>query len=122
MDIRAIITRELGERLVLPQGVRPPKVDAPTKYRGEDDLDLFMKWVEMVCTWLQAMLLCGYDAGVDRFRVSMVKSNLDGYALEWFIQTVPKQGLTFTETLCALHRRFVTSSNAQRATRTFDAV
>ncbi|KAJ7277338.1 hypothetical protein C8J57DRAFT_1060886, partial [Mycena rebaudengoi] len=120
--IRAIIARGLGKRLTLPMGVRPPKVDAPAKYRGEDDLDLFVKWVELVCTWLQAMLLCGYDLGVDRFRLSMVKSNLEGYALEWYIQTVPQQRLTFTEVLCALHHRFVTSANAQRATRAFDAV
>ncbi|KAJ7477734.1 hypothetical protein B0H11DRAFT_2234408 [Mycena galericulata] len=73
-------------------------------------------------------MLCGYDPSVDKYRLSILKGHLEGAALEWFMQSVNSphfaQGreLTFTDALCALHQRFVTSANAQRATRAFEAV
>ncbi|KAF7371942.1 Transposon Tf2-12 polyprotein [Mycena venus] len=128
--LRTIIEREIGVALQLPPHIRPPKVDAPSKYRGEDDTvtDVFMTFVEMLCTWLRAQMLCGHEPGVDEFRLTMLKTHLTGFALEWFIQNVNSSHfadrtlMTFTDAVCALHRRFVTSANAQRATRAFDAV
>ncbi|KAF7372297.1 Retrovirus-related Pol polyprotein from transposon 412 [Mycena venus] len=110
--IRRIAHREIGEVLNLPPHIRSVKTDAPPKYKGDDDLDM----------------LCGYDPDVDKYRTSILKSHLEGPALEWFIQNIsnppsdPVRELTFTDTLCALHQRFITSANAQRATRAFDQV
>ncbi|KAJ6521826.1 hypothetical protein DFH09DRAFT_1330935 [Mycena vulgaris] len=101
--IRRIAHREIGEVLQLPPHIKIPKTDAPLKFKGEDNLDIFMKFVELHC-------------------------HLDSAALEWYIQTVNsahyslQQELTFTDALCALHRRFITSANAQRATSAFDAL
>lgn len=73
-------------------------------------------------------MMCGPDPAVDAFRLTLMKSQLASNALEWFINTVnsmeygPTGITTFADAMCALHRRFVTSSNAQRATRAFDAV
>ncbi|KAJ7042868.1 hypothetical protein C8F04DRAFT_1251688 [Mycena alexandri] len=126
--IRAIIEREVGSALQLPPHIKSPKVDAPTKYRGEDDVDTFMKFVEMLCTWLRAQMLCGHEPSVDNFRLTMLKTHLADQALDWYIVSVNSShfastgNMTFTDAVCALHRRFVTSSNAQRATRAFDAV
>ncbi|KAJ7608286.1 hypothetical protein DFH06DRAFT_1346967 [Mycena polygramma] len=126
--VRRIAHREIGEALNLPPHIRSVKTDPPTKYKGEDDLDIFMKFVELHCTWLRSQMLCGYDTSVDKYRTSILKSHLEGPALEWFILTIsnphfaPERELTFTETLCALLQRFVTSANAQRATHAFDLV
>ncbi|KAJ6482239.1 hypothetical protein DFH09DRAFT_1107375 [Mycena vulgaris] len=116
--IRKIVARE----------IRAPKVDAPTKYAGADDVDIFMKFVEMLCTWLRSQLLGGYEPVVDTFQLTMLKLYLIGPALDWFIQSVnsahfaPSERMSFADALCALHRRFVTTANAQRATKAFDAV
>ncbi|KAJ6469785.1 hypothetical protein C8R47DRAFT_1077932 [Mycena vitilis] len=126
--IRRIAHREIGEALNLPSYIRSVKVDAPPKYKGDDDLDIFMKFVELQCTWMRSQMICGYEPSVDKYRTSILKGNLEGQALDWFILNIsnphfePERELTFTETLCALHQRFITSSNAQRATRAFDAV
>ncbi|KAJ7601893.1 hypothetical protein DFH06DRAFT_1153311 [Mycena polygramma] len=126
--IRRIAHREIGEVLNLPPHIRSVNTDAPPKYKGEDDLDVFMKFVELECTWLRAQMLCGYDRSVDKYCTSILKSHLEGDALDWFILTIsnshfiPDHELTFTDMLCALHQRFITSANAQRATRAFDAV
>ncbi|KAF7371845.1 hypothetical protein MVEN_00041300 [Mycena venus] len=87
-----------------------------------------MTFVEMLCTWLRSQMLCRRDLSIDNFRLIMLKTHLTGQALEWFILTVnsshfvAQEDLTFTDAVCALHHRFVTSANAQRATRAFDAV
>ncbi|KAJ7451194.1 hypothetical protein B0H11DRAFT_2289037 [Mycena galericulata] len=126
--IRQIAHREIGEVLNLPPHIRAVKTDPPPKYRGDDDLDVFMKFVELHCTWLRSQMLCGYDPSVDKYRLSILKGHLEGAALEWFMQTInsphfqSERELSFTDALCALHQRFVTSANAQRATRAFDAV
>ncbi|KAJ7688279.1 hypothetical protein B0H17DRAFT_1180624 [Mycena rosella] len=116
--IRKIVAREVGEPLSLPPHIKPPKVDAPAKYSGVDDLDAFMKFIEMICTWIRSQMLCGYEPAIDNFRLTMLKTHLSGDALDWFIET----RMTFTDALCAMHQRFVTTSNAERATVAFDAV
>ncbi|KAJ7182654.1 hypothetical protein C8R43DRAFT_869307, partial [Mycena crocata] len=126
--IRKIVAREVGEVQDLPPHFKPPKVDAPTKYPGTDDSNVIMKFIEMLCTWMQSQMMCGYSPAIDKLRVSMLKSHLSNEALDWFIwkSNQPLEdgaiNLTFTEWLCLLHRRFITTANAQRATRAFEAV
>ncbi|KAJ7909553.1 hypothetical protein B0H13DRAFT_2330259 [Mycena leptocephala] len=101
--IRQIAHREIGEVLNLPPHIRPVKTDPPPKYKGDDDLDVFMRFVELHCTWLRSQMLCGYDPSVDKYRMGILKTHLEGAALEWFIQTVnsPRylmdKELTFTD-------------------------
>ncbi|KAJ7602393.1 hypothetical protein DFH06DRAFT_1351327 [Mycena polygramma] len=105
--IRRIAHREIGEPLNLPPHFKLPKTDSPPKYKGEDDLDIFMKFIELHCTWLHSQSLCGYDPAIDKYCITMLKSHLEGHALEDSMR---------------LHQRFITSANAQRATQAFDAV
>ncbi|KAJ7659580.1 hypothetical protein DFH06DRAFT_1130351 [Mycena polygramma] len=123
--IRRIAHREIGEPLNLPPYIKIPKTDSPPKYAGEDNLDVFLKFVELHCTWLRSQALCGYEPAIDKYRITMLKSHLAGDALDWLMQLLNDDDhadLTYTEILCALHQRFITSANAQRATQAFDAV
>ncbi|KAJ6465195.1 hypothetical protein C8R47DRAFT_1079385 [Mycena vitilis] len=123
--IRRIAHREIGEPLNLPPYIKIPKTDSPPKYAGEDNLDVFLKFVELHCTWLRSQALCGYEPAIDKYRITMLKSHLAGDALDWLMQLLNDEDhadLTYTEILCALHQRFITSANAQRATQAFDAV
>ncbi|KAJ7831259.1 hypothetical protein B0H13DRAFT_2371562 [Mycena leptocephala] len=126
--IRAVVGREVGEKLSLPTGIRLPKTDGPPRFAGADDLDDFMQWVELLCSWLRGYLICGHEEGVDAFRITMTKSYLSGAALEWFILNVNSShyvaspSVGFADVLCGLLRRFITTANAQRATKAFDLV
>ncbi|KAJ7089289.1 hypothetical protein B0H15DRAFT_764943, partial [Mycena belliarum] len=122
--IRRIIDRHLGEAMEPPP--RAPKLNSPPHYRGEDDDAMFMPWLGKTCTWLQ-----GYGLGGPRYnshRILYLKSALDGHALEWFANEVEPSDrdsiipYEFDEIICAMHRRFVTSATAQRATKEFEAV
>ncbi|KAJ7093012.1 hypothetical protein B0H15DRAFT_947821 [Mycena belliarum] len=123
-QIRRVFARHLGEAMEAPP--RAPKINNPPTFKGEDDDSTFMTWFGKTCTWLQ-----GYGLGGPRYeghRILYLKSALDGHALEWFIHevepadrdsTIPND---FVEIICAMHRRFVTSATAQRATKEFEAI
>ncbi|KAJ7101994.1 hypothetical protein C8R44DRAFT_887778 [Mycena epipterygia] len=87
-----------------------------------------MKFVELHCSWLHSQTICGYGPVVDKLCLTLLKGHLGGAALEWYLETVnsahfePQEPMSFSDVLCALHHRFVTSANAQRATQVFDAV
>ncbi|KAJ7454314.1 hypothetical protein B0H11DRAFT_1694853, partial [Mycena galericulata] len=102
------------------------KVNNPPSFKGEDDDAVFMPWLGKVCTWLQ-----GYGLGGPKYdpsRIIYLKTVLDGHALEWFnheVEPVDKESEIahdFASIICAMHRRFVTSATAQRATKEFEAV
>ncbi|KAJ7078290.1 hypothetical protein B0H15DRAFT_756290, partial [Mycena belliarum] len=102
------------------------KLNNPPFYKGEDDDDKFITWLGKLCTWLQ-----GYGLGGPKYeahRIVYVKTALDGHALEWFDHEVEPADrdsdipYEFIEILCAMHRRFITSATAQRATKEFEAV
>jgi hypothetical protein len=48
--IKRIAHREIREPLNLPPHIKIPKTDSPPKYKGEDDLDLSMNFVELQWT------------------------------------------------------------------------
>ncbi|KAJ7061451.1 hypothetical protein B0H15DRAFT_807932 [Mycena belliarum] len=123
-QIRRVFARHLEDAMEAPP--RAPKINNPPTFKGEDDDSTFMTWFGKTCTWLQ-----GYGLGGPRYaghRILYLKSALDGHALEWFIHevepsdrdsTIPND---FEEIVCAMHRRFVTSATAQRATKEFEAI
>ncbi|KAJ7716252.1 hypothetical protein DFH07DRAFT_785434 [Mycena maculata] len=126
-EIRAVVDRELGEETEVPPRIRPPKMEAPGKFKGQNDHLVFMLWLEAICTWMRAQFFGG--PSVSRYRVVLLKTLIEGPMLEWFIDYVEtRPGRVseikhdFASILCALHRRFMTAATAQQASRDFDAV
>ncbi|KAJ7473856.1 hypothetical protein B0H11DRAFT_2282432 [Mycena galericulata] len=123
--IRGIIDRQLGKAIVVPSHIRPPKVDPPVKYSGTDSHEIFIKFLERLCTWYRSHLITGPDT--DDYRVTLLANHLDGYAQEWLTELTDPEGepqfeLTFPNIMCAMHKRFVTSANAQQAMVDFERV
>ncbi|KAJ7739713.1 hypothetical protein DFH07DRAFT_965698 [Mycena maculata] len=126
-EIRAIIDRELSEDADVPMRIKPPRLEAPGKFKGQNDHIVFMLWLEVVCTWMQAQFYGGPSAA--QYRIVLLKTLIEGPALEWFVDYVESRPgriseikYDFASILCALHRRFVTAATAQKASRDFDAV
>ncbi|KAK7045050.1 transposon Tf2-12 poly protein, partial [Favolaschia claudopus] len=125
--IIALVDKQLGEALDLPSRIKAPKLTTPAPFTGDkNDSDDFMLFVENVTTWMRAQFLGGPD--VDGYRVTLLKTLLLKNAHDWFLDyvegrngpaTVPNN---FTSILCALHRRFITFSTAQRASKAFEAI
>ncbi|KAI0352840.1 hypothetical protein OH77DRAFT_1408264, partial [Trametes cingulata] len=105
----------------LPPGVKQPKIEQPAKYDGSDDHNKFATWLDGYLTWLRAYNVCGRET--DPLRVQYLRLYLTGKAEEWFTLCIDNPSLgycpTFEEAICAMHRRFVHSSSAARATREF---
>ncbi|KAJ7017495.1 hypothetical protein C8F04DRAFT_1200378, partial [Mycena alexandri] len=126
--IREIIEGKVGVRVPLPADVRSPKVAEPHKYRGQDDHDLFtMDFLEKLLGWYRSNNFGGED--LDYFRVVLLQNYLEGEAHRWYVTEThayakENGGGTpeFADVICALHRRFIKSSSAQRATRAYNAV
>ncbi|KAJ7665256.1 hypothetical protein DFH06DRAFT_911690, partial [Mycena polygramma] len=112
----------------LPPDVRTPRVSDPVKYRGQDDHDIFMMdFLEKLLGWMRSNNFGGSD--LDNYRVVLLQNYLDGEAHRWYVtetRTYAKENdgelPDFADTICAMHRRFVKSSSAQRATRAFESV
>ncbi|KAJ7447857.1 hypothetical protein B0H11DRAFT_2248032 [Mycena galericulata] len=126
--LRFIIHRQVGEAPPdLGARFRAPKIDVPRKYAGANDHPEFTNWVEEITTWMNASFLGGPGAA-DRYRITLLKTMLSGTALQWFKDYVEtRTGVSdipydFASIICAMHRRFVTTATAQRATRDFYAV
>ncbi|KAJ7484148.1 hypothetical protein FB451DRAFT_1392721 [Mycena latifolia] len=122
------IESRVGTRIELPQGVRAPKVSDPPKYRGQDDHDLFtVDFLEKVLAWMRAGTYSRPD--LDWYWVVLIQNYLEGEAHRWYVTEVNAYAQEnngdapmFADIICAMHRCFVKSSTAQRATRAFDAV
>ncbi|KAJ7068950.1 hypothetical protein B0H15DRAFT_807348 [Mycena belliarum] len=123
-NIRRIVDRQLGEELVLPVRVKPPKLDTPRKFTGVDDHMEFIRWLERTVSWMRTMFYGGPD--IDEYRVTVLKSLLEGVALDWYIDFVENEDSDvhqgFVDILCSLHRRFITTATAHHALRDFDAI
>ncbi|KAJ7625122.1 hypothetical protein DFH06DRAFT_1142425 [Mycena polygramma] len=125
--IRTTIEHRIGKRIELPPHVRPAKIDNRARYGGQDDHEVFMTTLEKFLGWMRT---CGYGGPeLDTYRISLLSGVfLEGDALQWFTTEVDnprypgRNQLDFTEIICALHRRYVKSASAQRATRAFEAV
>ncbi len=106
----------------LPPGTKHPKIDAPGKYDGTNDHNILYNWLDGYLTWLRSYNVCGPDT--DRVRVNCMRPYLTDKAVEWFVVCVDNPSLgyqpTFEETICAMHRRFIHSSSAARATLDFE--
>ncbi|KAJ7177670.1 hypothetical protein C8R46DRAFT_1212417 [Mycena filopes] len=123
-QIERMIDRQLGEAMDAPP--RVPKLRDPPVYKGDDNDTEFFTWFGKLCTWLQGNALGGPK--YDGYRILYLKSALDSHAIEWFTSEVEPSNRAsdipyeFEAIICALHRRFVTSATAVRATKEFEAV
>ncbi|KAJ7149556.1 hypothetical protein C8R46DRAFT_819062, partial [Mycena filopes] len=123
-QICRIIDRQLGEHMEAPSQL--PKLKDPPAYSGDDDDTVFMTWLGKLCTWLQGNTLGGPK--YDGYRILYLKNALDSHATKWFSSEVEPSDRNsdipyeFEAIICALHRRFVTSATAVRATKEFEAV
>ncbi|KAJ7654146.1 hypothetical protein DFH06DRAFT_1133694 [Mycena polygramma] len=125
--LRMIIYRQVGLELTnVPARIRTPKLDNPSKYSGANDHQEFVTWLEELVTWMRASFMGG--PGADSYRITVLKTNLLGNALKWFIDYVEARNGTsaikydFESIICAMHRRFVTAATAQKASREFEAI
>ncbi|KAL1944124.1 hypothetical protein VTO73DRAFT_3309 [Trametes versicolor] len=108
----------------LPDGVKPPKVDAPDKYKGQNDHKSFYTWLDAYLNWLRAHNMGGEETDEDRVRYTPMF--LAGDAAEWFAHKVDHPEVdyhpTFEEAMCAMHRRFVHATSAAQATHDYENV
>ncbi|KAF8180274.1 hypothetical protein K438DRAFT_1976790 [Mycena galopus ATCC 62051] len=123
-QISRIIEQQLGEVMEAPP--KAPRMRDPPMYKGEDDDKLFMAWFGRLVMFLQ-----GYSLGGPKYdinRIVYLKSALDSHALEWFAMEVEPIDwdsdipYDFESIICAMHRRFVTSATATKATQDFESV
>ncbi|KAF8192705.1 hypothetical protein K438DRAFT_1969837 [Mycena galopus ATCC 62051] len=123
-QISRIIERQLGEVMEAPP--KAPRMRDPPMYKGEDDDEAFMAWFGRLVTFLQ-----GYSMGGPKYdinRIVYLKSALDSHALEWFsseVEPIDRDSdipYEFESIICAMHRRFVTSATATKATKDFEGV
>ncbi|KAJ6555110.1 hypothetical protein DFH09DRAFT_1318303 [Mycena vulgaris] len=68
----------------LPNHIRPPKIDPPVKYAGKDDHEIYIRFLERICNWFKSQLMTGDKS--DSYRVTLLSSQLEGYALEWLTE------------------------------------
>ncbi|KAJ7166444.1 hypothetical protein C8R43DRAFT_946006 [Mycena crocata] len=124
--IRLTIEHRIGERLILPPGVRTARTDNPVHYQGQDDQELFMSRLEKFLGWIHINCWGGPD--MNTYQVGLIHGYLEGDAHQWYITEIDnpriagKANLDFADIICALHHQFVKSSSAQRATRAFQDV
>ncbi|KAF8145493.1 hypothetical protein K438DRAFT_1991784 [Mycena galopus ATCC 62051] len=127
-DIAKIVEKHLGEELIVPSRIKAPKLDTPAKYSGTNDHLTFIRWVEALTAWMRTMFYGRADPAVDKYRVSVLKNLLSETALQWYIDFVdaplPESPVPedFVGVLCAIHRRFITTSTAHQALRDFEAI
>ncbi|KAF8146264.1 hypothetical protein K438DRAFT_1990903 [Mycena galopus ATCC 62051] len=123
-QISRVIERQLGEVMEAPP--KAPRMRDPPMYKGDDDDEAFMAWLGRLVTFLQGYSLGGpkYDTN----RIVYLKSALDSHALEWFaseVEPIDRDSdipYEFESIICAMHRRFVTSATATKATQDFEGV
>ncbi|KAJ8501831.1 hypothetical protein ONZ51_g376 [Trametes cubensis] len=118
--LRRNIEFKVGSRLpALPDGVKQPKVDNPSKYRGKHDHKAFYTWLDGYLSWLRAYNICGEET--DKMRVQLMRNYVTGPAEEWFMAEVDHLDIThrpqFQEVVCAMHRHFVHVTTAAKATK-----
>ncbi|KAF8197317.1 hypothetical protein K438DRAFT_1967555 [Mycena galopus ATCC 62051] len=123
-QISRVIERQLGEVMEAPP--KAPRMRDPPMYKGDNDDEVFMAWLGRLVTFLQGYSLGGpkYDTN----RIVYLKSALDSHALKWFaseVEPIDRDSdisYEFESIICAMHRRFVTSATATKATQDFEGV
>ncbi|KAJ7758948.1 hypothetical protein DFH07DRAFT_772292 [Mycena maculata] len=114
--IRQMIDRRVGLEIELPPGVRTPKVDNPTRFRGQDSHKFFMMFLEKLLAWMRTG--CYGRPDLDEYCIILLQNVLDDDTLWWYVNEVDNPRLAG---YCNLDFADV-SATAQQATHEFDAV
>jgi hypothetical protein len=56
----------LGERVDNTNGVKAPKVPDPKAYRGEEDAEIFDRWLIGLLRWFRVNRYCGMELDKER--------------------------------------------------------
>jgi hypothetical protein len=93
-------------------------------YGGDDDLEVFMKWLQGFLTFIDIHQLVGFDN--DYNRILTIGSALEGRALSWYDLTMrgPLSGprLSFLDTVIYLSDEFLTPAAATKAQQSWEKV
>ena len=97
------------------KGLKPA---LPEKYNGEDNLEVFDRWLMGLMRYFRLLRICGDE--LDEERVVILGDALTGTAASWYSQEVEATNRlvaewTFEELVCALYKRFMTEVTAQKA-------
>ncbi|KAJ8689461.1 hypothetical protein PTI98_012363 [Pleurotus ostreatus] len=121
-----LINDQLGEQLVLPNGLKPPSgIPKPDKYSGDADVEIFNNWLQSLLRWLRLQLYGGAER--DSECVAMVGLFVDGKAATWYNDEVDgmyrrHRSWMFTRVILDMYDRFVQPTAMQDATEQFYAV
>ena len=98
-------------------------ISIPT-YGGDDDLEVFMKWLQGFLTFIDIHQLVGFEN--DYNRILTIGSALEGRALSWYNLTMrgPLSGpkLSFLDTVIYLSDEFLTPAAATKAQQSWEKV
>jgi len=105
--------------------MKNPKVSAPDKYSGEDDIETFNTWITCLLRWYQVHNIT--RATKDSVRVDLCRTTLKGATSKWYLDEVevwnrPNRHWFFEDLICAMYKRFIHEVTAQNASMKFDHV
>lgn len=124
--IREVVRQDLDhDPEDLPVLNRNVRLNMPTPYSGEDDVEFYGDWVQDVTRFCHLTRVVG--RGLDGQRVILLGDMLKGEALKWYKSEVRsperlQRHWTFLEVIYALQDRFVHQATAQQASQRFDDV
>lgn len=125
-EIVDTIEFKVGDTIVLPPGFKTPRISEPGRYSGDHDHQKFMDWLHDLLNWQRASNMGG--VGMDATRINFLGIYLTGAANDWFFMEIdnPRRhqdnSITFSDCICAMHRRFVRTATANNAVAEYDAV
>lgn len=120
---RTLIRDRVGqERPTIPE-LKNVKIQAPSKYHGDDDIEKFETWLTALLRWFRVNGMCGPER--DALRIDLSGTTLDGLAAEWFTTEVEAYDRKvnewlFEDLVCAMYKRFIHEVTAQNATDKFN--
>jgi len=99
------------------------KISQPKAYKGQDNIDIFDKWVNQILRWFRIYKVTGPIRDGDR--VMYAGACLEDLAGQWFDQEVESldhtiRHWTFEDLVCALFVRFIHEASAQNAAEKYD--
>ncbi|PBK92971.1 hypothetical protein ARMGADRAFT_1030432 [Armillaria gallica] len=114
----------LGIRMHLPDGVKPPRLDAKniSPYGGSSSVSEFWTWFKSLVMYLEASQLGGSDR--DRERKLLIEPVLSGAAKKWYhdhvIEVNEYANWTFVSVIIGIYNCFIHDSAMQEARTKFD--
>jgi hypothetical protein len=105
-----LVSQHVGRRVTVSSRVKPPKVPEPKAYAGEEDVEVFERWLTSLLRWFRINRYGGPD--LDEDRVVCTAMFLEGTALTWYNDNVDGGGhqldrWSFETVVTGLYDRFL---------------